>query len=234
MGNAQLRRAQLAFAAACAAEWAFTVALSVVAYRDGGAAAVGLVALLRMAAVRRSSPRRSAPTPTACAASASSIASLPGAGRRDRRGRRSCSPRTARSRSVYALAVVADDRHDAVPGGAHRAAAVAVLDAPSELTSINVVRGMLDSLSLLLGPLAAAALLEWTSAEAAFAATAAAAALAALALAGLRYEAAAADGGAVTGLRGGAGRGAARRPRRPRPRGCCSGRTGCRRSRAAR
>src|SRR6187200_2112009 len=46
--SANLRRAQLAFGAMWAGEWAATVALGVVAYRDGGAAAVGLVGLLRM------------------------------------------------------------------------------------------------------------------------------------------------------------------------------------------
>src|SRR5580765_3408384 len=46
--NPQLRRAQLSFLGAWTAEWAFTVALGIVAYRDGGATAVGLVGLLRM------------------------------------------------------------------------------------------------------------------------------------------------------------------------------------------
>ncbi len=43
-----LRRIQLGFAGACTAEWAFTVVLSVYAYRQGGATAVGVVSLLRM------------------------------------------------------------------------------------------------------------------------------------------------------------------------------------------
>src|SRR5215207_2627352 len=46
--NSNLRRAQLSFLGAWTAEWAFTVALGIVAYRDGGAAAVGLVGLVRM------------------------------------------------------------------------------------------------------------------------------------------------------------------------------------------
>ena len=46
--NRNLRRAQLSFFGAWTAEWAFTVALGIVAFRDGGATAVGLVALLRM------------------------------------------------------------------------------------------------------------------------------------------------------------------------------------------
>jgi len=43
-----LRRAQLSFGAMWAGEWAVMVTLGVVAFRDGGAAAVGLVAALRM------------------------------------------------------------------------------------------------------------------------------------------------------------------------------------------
>ncbi len=43
-----LRRAELAYALATTGEATFTVALGVVAFRDGGAGAVGLVALVRM------------------------------------------------------------------------------------------------------------------------------------------------------------------------------------------
>ncbi len=39
--NPNLRRAQLSFLGAWTAEWAFTVGLGIVAYRDGGAAGVG-------------------------------------------------------------------------------------------------------------------------------------------------------------------------------------------------
>src|ERR687890_2807755 len=46
--NPDLRRAQLSFLGAWTAEWAFTVALGILAYRDGGATALGLVGLLRM------------------------------------------------------------------------------------------------------------------------------------------------------------------------------------------
>src|SRR5436190_24281661 len=47
--NRNLRRAQLSFGAAWTAEWALTVVLAVVAYRDGGAQAAGIVAFVRMA-----------------------------------------------------------------------------------------------------------------------------------------------------------------------------------------
>ena len=43
-----LRRAEAAYGLACTSDTAFTVTLGVVAFREGGAAAVGLVALLRM------------------------------------------------------------------------------------------------------------------------------------------------------------------------------------------
>jgi hypothetical protein len=42
-------RAQLSFAAAWTAEWAFMVALGVVAFRDGGPTAVGVVGFARIA-----------------------------------------------------------------------------------------------------------------------------------------------------------------------------------------
>src|SRR5919108_4392084 len=47
--NPSLLRAQLAFGASWTAEWAFMVALGVIAFRDGGATAVGVVAFARMA-----------------------------------------------------------------------------------------------------------------------------------------------------------------------------------------
>jgi hypothetical protein len=46
--RATLRRAQLPFGAMWAAEWGATVAVSVVAHRDGWAGAVALVAVVRM------------------------------------------------------------------------------------------------------------------------------------------------------------------------------------------
>src|SRR3982751_3585450 len=46
--NPAVRRILLGFAGACTAEWAFTVVLSVYAFQQGGAAAVGLISLLRM------------------------------------------------------------------------------------------------------------------------------------------------------------------------------------------
>ena len=47
--NRALRRAELSFGGVWTAEWAFTVALGVVAFRYGGATAVGVVTFLRAA-----------------------------------------------------------------------------------------------------------------------------------------------------------------------------------------
>ena len=87
--NPQLRRAQLSFLGAWTAEWAFTVALGIVAYRDGGATALGLVGLLRM-------------VPSAVFAPAA----LPLADRDAASGSSSWCPRCA-ARSTAAAAVVA-------------------------------------------------------------------------------------------------------------------------------
>src|SRR5580704_12160872 len=46
--NPNLRRAQAAFGLVWAGEWAATVAIAVIAFRHGGAAAVGLVSVVRM------------------------------------------------------------------------------------------------------------------------------------------------------------------------------------------
>src|ERR1700743_535695 len=46
--NPDLRRADAAFGLVWAGEWAATVAVSVIAFRHGGAAAVGVVAVVRM------------------------------------------------------------------------------------------------------------------------------------------------------------------------------------------
>ena len=56
-----LRRAQLAFGAMRAGEWAVMVTLGVVAFRDGRAAAVGLVAALRRALGAAAGGRRRDP-----------------------------------------------------------------------------------------------------------------------------------------------------------------------------
>jgi MFS family permease len=168
--NPSLRRAQLAFGASWTAEWAFTVALGVVAFRDGGATAVGVVAFLRMApsfllaplgtAMADRFPRdrvlvwscfiRAGATAVAATLLAAGGSRVP----------------------VYVLAMLATAAFS-VFRPAHSALLPALCKTPLELTGANVVRGLLDSASTLLGPLVAALLLDVGSAAAVFATTAA-------------------------------------------------------------
>jgi MFS family permease len=182
--NPSLLRAQLAFGASWTAEWAFTVALGVVAFRDGGAGAVGVVAFARMAP-----SFLLAPLGTALA---------------DRFARErvlvwSCLVRAAATAAaalllaadgskvgVYALAMLATAAFT-VFRPAHTALLPALCVTPLELTSANVVRGFVDSVSTLVGPLLAALLLDVGSPAAVFAALALASGALLL---GLSYEAA--------------------------------------------
>lgn len=163
--NPQLRRVLLSFGAAWTAEWALTVALGVVAFRSGGATAVGVVAFVRMA-------------PSALLAPLSSA--LADRWRRDHvlvlsslvRGGAIIAAALlldwgAPLVTVYVFAVLATAAF-IVFRPAHSALLPALCASPIELTSANVVRGLLDSLSTLLGPLAAAFLLAVASPVAAF------------------------------------------------------------------
>lgn len=184
--HADLRRAQGAFALAWGAEWAFTVALGVVAFREGGAVAVGLVGLLRMlpsavlapfAAALADRLRREtiliwgSVSRAGATAAAAALLAVDG-------------PVVG----VYALAVVSTVAVTPFRA-AHSALLPSLCRTAEELTSSNVVRGMLDSVSLLLGPAIAAALIGVTSVEAVFMVAAGAALAAAGLLARLQYEA---------------------------------------------
>ena len=148
----QLRLAELAFAWAWTGECAFTVGLGVVAFRDGGPAAVGIVALVRMVPSAVVSPflcavadrmRRERVLATVSAFRALSLgaaAVLLEAG--------------APNVGVYTLAVLATIA-STVFRPAHSALLPSLCATTRELTSANVVRGILDSLGALLGPLLA-------------------------------------------------------------------------------
>ena len=183
--NPSLLRAQLAFGATWTAEWAFTVALAVVAFRDGGATAVGLVGFARMAPAAVLSPvgaalgdrfRRDRVLIWSCVirAGATGIAAL-------------LLALNASNIAVYALAAAATAAFT-VFRPAHAALLPGLCTAPLELMSANVVRGLLDSLSMLLGPLLAALLLGVSSPAAVFATSAALALGSAAMLLGLSYE----------------------------------------------
>jgi MFS family permease len=184
--NPSLLRAQLAFGAAWTAEWAFTVALGVVAFRDGGATAVGVVAFVRLAPSALLAPLGTA--------FADRFA-------RDRVLLWSCLIRAAATAAatlalaadgpnvaVYALALLATAAFT-VFRPAHSALLPTLCRTPLELTGANVVRGLVDSLSTLLGPLVAALLLDVGSPAAVFALATALSLGSGLLLLRLSYEA---------------------------------------------
>lgn len=184
--NPTLRRAQLSFLGAWTAEWAFTVALGIVAYRDGGAVAVGLVGLFRMVPAAFLAPL---------------LSPIADRGRRERvlitvsvvrgvatGGAALVALQGGSALLIYALAVVST-----IAATLYRPAHSALL--PSlchngfELASANVVRGLLDSAATLVGPLVAAVLLRFTGVDVVFAVAAAASFVAAALLLRLGYEA---------------------------------------------
>ena len=184
--NPGLLRAQLAFAATWTAEAAFTVGIAVVAFRDGGAEAVGIVAFARLAPTALFTPFGTA---------------LADRFPRDRVLVWSCLVRAAATATATFL-LVAGAPHGAVYGlavlstaafrlfrPAHSALLPRLCNTPFELRSANVVRGLFDSLSTLLGPLAAALLLGLGSPAAVFVTSAALSFASGVLLLGLSYEA---------------------------------------------
>jgi predicted MFS family arabinose efflux permease len=184
--NPSLRRAQLSFLGAWTAEWAFTVGLGIVAYRDGGAAAVGLVGLLRMA-------------PSAILAPV--LSPLADKGRREHvlilvsllRGVITGAVAVVvgvggPSQIVYALAVLSTVSAT-LYRPAHSALLPSLCHTGYELASANVVRGLLDAAATLVGPLLAAILLQFTGVTVVFAVAAGASLWAAALLWRLKYDA---------------------------------------------
>lgn len=184
--NPNLRRTQLSFLGAWTAEWAFTVALGIVAYNDGGALALGLVGLLRM-------------LPSALLAPI--LSPFADRGRRERvlvtvsllRGAATAVAAAVVVLAgpvlvVYALAVLST-----IAATLFRPAHSALLPTLSrtghELASANVVRGLLDSVATLIGPLIAAVLLAVADVSIVFAVAAAASFWAAVLLLRVRYDA---------------------------------------------
>jgi MFS family permease len=162
------------------------VALGIVAYRDGGAAAVGLVGLVRM-------------LPAAVVAPLA--APLADRGRRERVVVLVCTVRGVSTALaavvvgvagppllVYALAVVSTIAATLFRP-AHSALLPSLCRTGYELASANVVRGLLDSVAMLAGPLVAVVLLQFTSVTAVFAFAAASALWAAVMMLRVRYEA---------------------------------------------
>jgi MFS family permease len=184
--SSNLRRAQLSFLGAWTAEWAFTVGLGIVAYRDGGATAVGLVGLLRM-------------VPSALVAPL--LSPLADQGRRERvlilvsvlRGAITGAAALVvgvggPTQIVYVLAVLSTIAAT-LYRPAHSALLPSLCHTGYELASANVVRGLLDAAATLIGPLLAALLLELTGVTVVFAVAAGASLWAAVLLLRLDYDA---------------------------------------------
>src|SRR5918995_6643701 len=184
--NSNLRRAQLSFLGAWTAEWAFTVALGVVAYEAGGAIALGLVGLLRM-------------VPSAILAPL--LSRFADRGRRERvlvvvstiRGLATAIAAVTVALAgpvvvVYALAVLSTIAATLFRP-VHSALLPTLCRTGHELASANVVRGLLDSVATLIGPLLAAVLLAVADVSVVFAVAAAASLWAAFLLLRVRYDA---------------------------------------------
>jgi MFS family permease len=184
--NGNLRRAQLSFLGAWTAEWAFTVGLGIVAYRAGGPTAVGLVGLLRMVPSGLIAPL---------------AAPLADRGRRERvlvvvstvRGVATGAAGVVVAINgpvviVYILAALSTIAATLFRP-AHSALLPSLCRTGHELASANVVRGMLDSIATLVGPLLAAVILELSNVAVVFAVASAASLAAAAVLLRLRYDA---------------------------------------------
>jgi len=180
-----LRRAQLAFFAAWAAEWAFTVALGVYAFNHGGAAAVGLVAVLRMLPSALLAPiltpyadrwRRERVLVVVSAVRAGATA-----------GTAVLVAADGSVAAVYALAALSTVAAT-LYRPAHSALLPSLCRTPYELAGANVVRGTLDSLATLVGPLVAAVLLSTSGVTAVLAVAAASSAWSAALMIAVRTD----------------------------------------------
>jgi MFS family permease len=166
LGNGALLRSLLSFGFAFTAEWAFTVAIGLVAFADGGAVAVGLVALLRLLPAALLAPAITVyadrmPRERVLVASSAvrGVATL------------AVAPVLAAGGPtlvVYVLAIVSTVAFTPFRAS-HSALLPSLCRTPDELTSVNVARGAVDSVSVIAGPLVAALLVAVADVAAVFA-----------------------------------------------------------------
>jgi len=169
-----------------AGESAFMVALGVLAFRSGGVAAVGVVTAARMAPAALLAPFLAT---LADRVRRERVLTVVGLIRAVTLGCAAASTAAGGPAAVtYGLAVVATVAVT-LYRPAHSALLPALAKSPQELGSANAVRGMLDSLATLGGPLAAAVLLATSGPAAVFGACSAASLLAALVIIALPYDA---------------------------------------------
>ena len=169
-----------------AGESAFMVALGVVAFRDGGVAAVGVVTAARMAPAALLAPFLAT---MADRIRRERVLACVGVVRAAMVGCAAVVTATGGpSAATYGFAVLATVAMTLFRP-AHSALLPALAKSPQELTSANAVRGMLDSLATFGGPMIAAILLAASGPAAVFAACSAASLLAGLVVVALPYDA---------------------------------------------
>lgn len=181
--NERLRRLELAWSGSILGQWGYEVALAVFAYRAGGAAAVGAVALIRLlpsalvapfAALLGDRYRRDRVMVAADLVRAGAMA-----------GAAAAVFAHAPAAVVYALASAV-----AVTGTAFQPAQSALLPTlartPEELAAANATSTTLESVGFFIGPALGGLLLAVTGVGAVFAATAVTFAVSALLISGLR------------------------------------------------
>jgi MFS family permease len=161
-----LRRIQLAWIGSILGGWAYIVALGVYAYDEGGAAAVGLVGLIRLVPAAVLAPfisslvDRYPRTSVMIASDVARFALMAGAA--------ATIAGNGPAPVVYALVTVS-----AVAGTLFRPAKSALLPAlvssPGELTAANVASSTLESVGMFLGPAIGGALLAVSSPSVVFA-----------------------------------------------------------------
>src|SRR5215212_7161428 len=183
LGNADVRRLELAWAFSIVATWAYSIAVVVFAYDKGGATAVGLVGVLRWVAAGMISP----------------FAALL-ADRYDRRGVMIASDLVRALLIAGAAAGVAADAPAAVvyvaatlvsvAGTPFRPAEAALtpqlVETPEELGAANVVASAIESTGIFVGPAVGGLLLAATGVSTTFLATAVGVVVSALLLVRIR------------------------------------------------
>jgi MFS family permease len=184
-GNRDLRLVQLSWAGSVTAYWVFIVALSLFAYEEGGAAAVGLVGLLRVLPAVVASPFAAvlgdryprqrvlmvvniARTATIAVAAALAFADAPPV-------------------SIYLLAGVVG-MLQSVFRPTQSALLPLLARTPEELTASNLVLTTIEALGVFMGPAIGGLLLATTSTDTVLAASSIAFLVSALLVSGIRVE----------------------------------------------
>lgn len=159
-GNPRLRRLQLAGAGSVAGQWAYSVALAVYAYEQGGAKAVGIVTLIRTIPSAASAPFTSMLADRLPRVLVMTTTNLGRAGTIGAAG--AVALAHGPSWLIYALAGLTS-----ILGTAFLPAESAILPdlcgTPEELTAANVARSTIDSIGTFAGPAIGGGLLAVTT-----------------------------------------------------------------------